>query len=75
MLSEGFAVISGKVKEGYLADLQKISKTAESRYSKYTTAHHEWINSVESSDYRSSLDKVRTSPDIINKIKERFPIM
>jgi hypothetical protein len=73
MGSEGFAVISGKVKEEYLADLQKISKTAESRYSKYTTAHHEWINSVESSDYRSSLDKVRTSPDIINKIKQRFP--
>ena len=73
MALEGFEVISGQVTNSYSADLEKISRTAKDRYYKYTTAHHEWIDSVEESDYRSSLDKIRTSPDIINKIKERFP--
>ena len=70
---EGFDVISGQVKDAHSADIETISKTAKDRYSEYTTAHHEWIDSVETSEYRSSLDKVRASPDIINKIHERFP--
>jgi hypothetical protein len=70
-MSEGFAVISGAIKSD--SDLNYITETAKERYVKYKTAHHEWINKVEPSKYRTALDNVRTDSDIFAKIKERFP--
>ena len=70
---EQFAVISGAVNNTYSADLDTISQTAKDRYSSFSTAHHEWINTIENSEYRSALERIRTSPDILNKINERFP--
>jgi hypothetical protein len=73
LVFENFQVISGSVTKDSSSDLDLISETAKDRYASYTTAHHEWIDSVESSAYRSALDRIRTSPDILNKIQERFP--
>jgi hypothetical protein len=70
---ENFQVISGSVTKNCSSDLDLISETAKDRYASYTTANHEWINSVESSAYRSALDRIRTSPDILNKMQEQFP--
>jgi len=70
-MTEGFAVISGTIKEN--GDLKYITNTASQRYSEYKTAHHEWIDKVEPSKYREALDAVRTDPVIFEKIKERFP--
>lgn len=72
-MTENFAVISGAVNHEYSADLDTISQTAKDRYSSYKSGHHEWINSIENSDYRSALERIRKSPDILNKIKEKFP--
>lgn len=71
-MNEGFAVISGKVSDIYSKDLEFISNIAKNRYSSFKTANHEWINSVENSEYRSALERVRASPDIINKISDKF---
>jgi len=68
---EGFAVISGNIDSD--KQLQYITNVAQKRYAKYTTAHHEWINKVETSQYRSALDAVRSDPAIFDKIRERFP--
>jgi hypothetical protein len=72
-MTESFAVISGAVNNNYSADLEKISQTAKDRYSSFKTGHHEWINSIENSEYRAALERIRSSPDIINKVKEKFP--
>ena len=68
---EGFAVISGTIESD--DKLQYITNTAKDRYSQYTTAHHEWIDKVEPSQYRSALDAVRGDSAIFSKIHERFP--
>jgi hypothetical protein len=68
---ESFAVISGSIKHD--ADIKLITNVAKNRYAAYTTAHHEWIDKVEDSEYRTSLDNVRTDPAIFSKIRERFP--
>jgi len=68
---EGFAVISGSI--GQDDDLKYITKVASERYAKYTTAHHEWIDKVESSKYRDALEKVRADGAIMEKIQSRFP--
>jgi hypothetical protein len=68
---EGFAVISGTIDSD--TNLKYITDTAKDRYAQYTTAHHEWINKVESSKYRTALDSVRSDPAIISKIQEKFP--
>jgi hypothetical protein len=68
---EGFAVISGTINSSSETDL--ITSIAKNRYASYKTAHHEWINNVEESEYRSALDKVRTDPNILKKIQEKFP--
>ena len=68
---EGFAVISGTIQND--TSLTYITSIAKERYVSYTTAHHEWINSVEPSKYREALDAVRTDPSILAKIKEKFP--
>jgi hypothetical protein len=70
-MAEGFAVISGKIIND--SDLNYITETAKARYSKHKIAHHEWINEVEPSKFRNSLDNVRTDPHIFLKIQERFP--
>ena len=70
---ENFAVISGAVNNVYSADLDTISQTAKDRYSSYKSGHHEWINSIENSEYRDALERIRSSPDILNKVKEKFP--
>jgi hypothetical protein len=70
---EGFAVISASTDKNTEKDLENIKDTAQKRYAKYKTAHHEWIDSVEESSYRDSLDRVRINPTILNKIHERFP--
>lgn len=72
-MNEGFAVISGNALEINKDDLELISKVAQERYSQYTTAHHEWINKIEESSYRKSIENVRNSTAILNKIKEEFP--
>lgn len=69
---EGFTVISGQIQSD--TNLRYITDVAKDRYSVHTTAaHHEWINSVEPSEYRSALDAVRTDPSILEKIQEKFP--
>jgi len=70
-MDEGFAVISGSIKSD--SDLNFITEIAKERYLKYKTSHHEWIDKVEPSKYRTALDNVRTDRDIFEKIKERFP--
>jgi hypothetical protein len=70
---ETFAVISGEINQTNTGDLETITKTAKDRYSSFKTGHHEWINSIESSEYRSALERIRRSPDIVNKIIEKFP--
>jgi hypothetical protein len=70
---ENFAVISGSTDKNTERDLTHIKDTAQIRYAHYKTAHHEWINRVEQSSYRESLDKVRVNETIIKKIHERFP--
>lgn len=70
-MDEGFAVISGSIASD--DPLRYITEVAKERYSQYTTAHHEWINSVEPSKYRTALDSVRTDPAILAKIQEKFP--
>ena len=70
---EGFAVISASTDKNTEKDLENIKNTAEKRYANYKTAHHEWIDRVEQSSYRDSLDRVRINPAILNKIHERFP--
>jgi len=70
-MAEGFAVISGVIKSD--SDLNYITETAKARYLNYKTAHHEWIDKVEPSKYRTALDNVRTDTDILSKIRERFP--
>ena len=68
---ENFAVISGTIDSD--KNLKYITETAKNRYSQYTTAHHEWIDSVEESEYRKALNQVRIDPKILDKIKEKFP--
>lgn len=68
---EGFRVISGSIESH--TDLKYITEVASKRYIEYTTAHHEWINNIEPSKYRLSLDAVRTDRSIIDKISEEFP--
>jgi hypothetical protein len=75
MVTEGFIVISGNVSNEHSSDLKAITALAEQRYSSYTTAHHEWINTINDLEYKNSIDTVRKSPAIINKIKEQFPSM
>ena len=70
-MEEGFAVISGSIQSD--TNVSYITTVARDRYKFYTTAHHEWINSVEPSKYRLALDAVRTDPSILEKIKEKFP--
>jgi hypothetical protein len=70
-MNEGFAVISGSIDSD--AKLNYITEVAKTRYSEYTTAHHEWINKVETSEYRSALDSVRSDPAILKEIGNRFP--
>jgi hypothetical protein len=70
---EGFAVISGSTDKNTEKDLTNIKNIAQNRYSNYKTAHHEWINNVEKSNYRDSLDRIRVNSEILNKIHERFP--
>jgi len=71
MIQEGFAVISGQISRD--DSLNYITSVAKERYSEYTTANHEWINSVEESKYRNALDMVRKDPEIFKKIQEKFP--
>lgn len=71
MIRENFAVISGTINSD--ENLKYITETARKRYSEYTTAHHEWIDSIEESKYRTALDTVRKDPVIFNKMKEKFP--
>jgi hypothetical protein len=68
---ESFAVISGSIKDD--TNIKLITNVAKERYAEYTTAHHEWINKVEPSDYRNALDSVRNDPEIYAKINARFP--
>lgn len=68
---ENFAVISGSIKND--SDIKLITDVAKNRYSSYKTAHHEWINSVESSEYRTALEKVRNDPELFKKMHEKFP--
>ena len=70
---EPFAVISGSTDKNTEPDLKNIESTAKERYAVYKTAHHEWINKVEPSKYKDSLERVRTNPEILKKIHERFP--
>ena len=70
---EGFDVISGSTDKNTEKDLIIIKDSAQKRYANYKTAHHEWIDSVENSSYRDSLDRIRLNPTIFNKIHERFP--
>lgn len=68
---EGFAVVSGSIEKDN--NLKYITNIAKDRYIQYTTANHEWIDSVEPSEYRTALDAVRADPAIFKKIRERFP--
>jgi len=70
-MNEGFSVISGSIQSD--ENIKYITEVATDRYSAYTTAHHEWIDSVEESKYRSALNTVRLDTDIIQKIKDKFP--
>jgi len=72
-MQEAFAVISGAVQSNSATDLDLISQVAKDRYASYKTAHHEWINAVESSEYRSALERIRHHSDILEAIKARFP--
>jgi hypothetical protein len=71
MINEGFSVISGQISSD--ENLKYITNVAKERYSEYTSAHHEWINSVEPSKYRNALNAVRIDPEIFRKIQEKFP--
>ena len=66
-------VISGKISNNYDSDLKNITDVAEHRYSCYKKAHHEWIDKLESGEYKRSIDRLRYSDDVINKIQEKFP--
>lgn len=70
---EEFAVISGSTEKNTENDLMNITSIAQKRYANYKTAHHEWINNVENSSYRDSLNRIRINQEILNKIHERFP--
>ena len=71
MITEAFAVTSGQIKSD--EHLNYITNIAKERYSQYKTAHHEWINSVEQSKYRSALDAIRIDPEIFKTIQGKFP--
>jgi len=68
---EGFAVISGSIESD--THVKLITETAQTRYAEYKTAHHEWMDKVEPSAYRTALDAVRTDSAILAKIHEKFP--
>jgi len=70
---EGFAVISGEISSD--DNLNYITSVAKERYFEYKTAHHEWIDSVEKSKYRTALDTIRRDPSILKKIQGKFPNM
>jgi hypothetical protein len=70
---EPFAVISGKASSGLDGALQTITSIAKERYANYTTAHHEWIDKLPSGDYKTSINSIRYSTDILDEIKKRFP--
>jgi hypothetical protein len=70
-MDEGFAVISGSINSDKY--LNYITNVATKRYSEYTTAHHEWINTVEPSEYRTALENVRSDPAILKEIQNKFP--
>jgi len=68
---EGFDVISGKITDNESFDY--IASVAKQRYGHYKKAHHEWIDSVESGQYKNVLQSVRTHSKLFDTMKERFP--
>jgi hypothetical protein len=70
---EGFTVLSGNALDKLKKELGTITEGAKERYGHFGTAHHEWINSIEGSNYRAAIETVRTSDIIFNKIRENFP--
>jgi hypothetical protein len=68
---EAFSVISGHIDKS--KELDYISNIASERYGQYKKSHHDWINSIEPGKYRSSLEDIRSSPIIFQKIKEEYP--
>jgi hypothetical protein len=72
-MNEGFEIISGNSLYNNKNDLYIISNKAKERYSTYTTAHHEWIDSIKDLKYRNAIENIRNSRSIIEKMKEKFP--
>jgi hypothetical protein len=70
---ESFAVISGSIDKEKTKDLDLISNTAKNRYASYKTAHHEWIDKIESGEFRSALDRTRIDPTILKTIQDKYP--
>ena len=70
---EGFQVISGNATKELSNELSYITEVAKKRYGHIHIAHHEWINLIEDKKYKDTIDKVRTSNVILEKIYEKFP--
>jgi hypothetical protein len=68
---EGFAVMSGNLKKE--DELHIISETARSRYNQHKTAFHEWIDTIDDTNYKGAIDTIRYSNEIRDAILEKFP--
>ena len=54
-------------------DFETITKACQDRYGHITKAHHVWINTIEKSNFRKSLEALRTHTNIIESIRTKFP--
>ena len=70
---ESFVVISGNANDELKNELNTITDIAKDKYKNINTAYHEWIDMLEDSQYKKSIEQVRKSKSIYSKIQEKFP--
>jgi hypothetical protein len=63
--------LSGKLVEQ--EDLHRITAECKQRFGHITKSHHVWINDIEDSTFRKSLDSVRSHTNIFDSIRAKFP--
>jgi hypothetical protein len=70
---ENFAVISGNASDELKGEIKFVNDETYNRYNKIKTAHHDWIDKLEEGQYKESINKIRYSKSIYDKISEKFP--